>query len=516
MTIKVLNVSVETPVSVSVDTPSALIVGGSSSEGTSSSLALADHAHEMPPFGTTSGTFAEGNDSRFKDATYGLTPTAIKTSNYTASFGEMVLVDTTGGSFTVYLPSAVPGFTGSVDNRKRVAIKVVADASSSGQSLAILPSGGVNLLENGANAITSPALGQYVEYHYDSAGAGTLGEWRKVALVDFPLQQWPSIVSSNTSLLANRTYLIDQNFSSDVTLTLPIGQEGDRIGIKLQSNSNQKIVQIDPPSAGTVEFNGNLGVGGSVLSISLTRSFEYVELVYSTLGDSWMIAHRDTNALYRDAFSSGGGMSIRSADFGAKRETSYRFYTSVGGARTITLPPSGSGASLFYGDRVELIAIGHGNDRVTIDGNSNDIEFSRSQKAASATFNSNGFYMLLEWCKDNGSASFSGADCWVVLESSVGHPGSRHKVMTITSDATVEINTTVVMDVSSANVTATLPSSPAEGDRLIIKLGASIANTATIDGNGLNIDGASTITLTSAYEVARLEFDAAGGEWLLV
>lgn len=37
-----------------------------------------------------------------------LTPTAVKTGNYTAAVGELVLADTTGGGFTVTAPTAVP------------------------------------------------------------------------------------------------------------------------------------------------------------------------------------------------------------------------------------------------------------------------------------------------------------------------------------------------------------------------------------------------------------------------
>ena len=42
---------------------------------------------------------------------FGLTPTAIKTANYSANAGEMVLADTFGGPFTVTLPSAPPDGT---------------------------------------------------------------------------------------------------------------------------------------------------------------------------------------------------------------------------------------------------------------------------------------------------------------------------------------------------------------------------------------------------------------------
>lgn len=46
---------------------STLSVGGSNAEGTATSLARSDHTHALPAFGSTSGTFCQGNDSRLSD-----------------------------------------------------------------------------------------------------------------------------------------------------------------------------------------------------------------------------------------------------------------------------------------------------------------------------------------------------------------------------------------------------------------------------------------------------------------
>jgi len=54
--------------SVSVGTPTSLTVGGSNNGGTSNQLARADHVHALPAYGSTSGTFAQGNDTRFLKA----------------------------------------------------------------------------------------------------------------------------------------------------------------------------------------------------------------------------------------------------------------------------------------------------------------------------------------------------------------------------------------------------------------------------------------------------------------
>ena len=52
---------------VSTSTASAIAPGGSSSEGSSTSLARSDHLHSLPSYGSTAGTFCQGNDSRLSD-----------------------------------------------------------------------------------------------------------------------------------------------------------------------------------------------------------------------------------------------------------------------------------------------------------------------------------------------------------------------------------------------------------------------------------------------------------------
>jgi hypothetical protein len=52
---------------VSTATAGATAPGDSASEGTATSLARSDHKHSLPAFGTSSGTFCQGNDSRLSD-----------------------------------------------------------------------------------------------------------------------------------------------------------------------------------------------------------------------------------------------------------------------------------------------------------------------------------------------------------------------------------------------------------------------------------------------------------------
>lgn len=47
---------------------SSLSIGGSNTEGSSTSLARADHTHALPAFGSSAGTITQGNDSRLSDS----------------------------------------------------------------------------------------------------------------------------------------------------------------------------------------------------------------------------------------------------------------------------------------------------------------------------------------------------------------------------------------------------------------------------------------------------------------
>jgi hypothetical protein len=76
----------------------------------------------------------------------GTTPTAKKTADYNAAFGELVLADAALGPFTVYLPAAAG------NNSKRVAVKKV-DTSANIVTVAVAPSSGDTLGSQGASSI---------------------------------------------------------------------------------------------------------------------------------------------------------------------------------------------------------------------------------------------------------------------------------------------------------------------------------------------------------------------------
>ena len=66
---------------------------------------------------------------------------------------------------------------------------------------------------------------------------------------------------------------------------------------------------------------------------------------------------------------------------------------------------------------------------------------------------------------------------------------------------------------SSAGKTITLLASPIDGQTHIISKADSSANNVTIDGNGNNINGSSTIAFNTQYTGRILTYLGGAGEW---
>jgi hypothetical protein len=75
---------------ITTATAAAQVPGDSAIEGSATSLARSDHKHSLPAYGTGSGTFCQGNDSRLSDAR---TPTAHKASHQSGGSDAIKLDD---------------------------------------------------------------------------------------------------------------------------------------------------------------------------------------------------------------------------------------------------------------------------------------------------------------------------------------------------------------------------------------------------------------------------------------
>lgn len=72
----------------------------------------------------------------------------------------------------------------------------------------------------------------------------------------------------------------------------------------------------------------------------------------------------------------------------------------------------------------------------------------------------------------------------------------------------------VDVDATSGAVTIDLPASPVEGHEYVIRKSDGGGNAVTVDGNGKNIDGSATASLSSQYDRIRVSYN--GTEWARV
>lgn len=98
---------------ISTAVASSLSVGGASSEGSATSLCRSDHTHALPAFGTTAGTFCQGNDSRFVGA-YSSTPSALGVTGATDGASSNYAKGDHAHNINVAAPSSVDASTTAV------------------------------------------------------------------------------------------------------------------------------------------------------------------------------------------------------------------------------------------------------------------------------------------------------------------------------------------------------------------------------------------------------------------
>lgn len=102
----------------------------------------------------------------------------------------------------------------------------------------------------------------------------------------------------------------------------------------------------------------------------------------------------------------------------------------------------------------------------------------------------------------------------LVTDKFVFSKGRRRNITTVTGTYQVLASDDyLAITTIAAPFTITLPASPTTGDVYLIKdaVGGATANNVTISGNGANIDGASSITLTQNY--AAVELTYTGSQW---
>jgi hypothetical protein len=96
--------------SLSVGSPVALTVGGANTDGAATSAARSDHQHALPAFGSSAGTFAQGNDVRLSDdrtaSALRTASTVVSVSAAAAPTAGQVLTATSDAAATWQTPTA--------------------------------------------------------------------------------------------------------------------------------------------------------------------------------------------------------------------------------------------------------------------------------------------------------------------------------------------------------------------------------------------------------------------------
>lgn len=90
-------VGTNTGVSLTYGSPATLVVGGANTDGVATSVSRSDHVHALPAFGTSAGTFCQGNDSRLSDAR---TPTGAAGGDLSGTYANPTVAKVNGVSVT--------------------------------------------------------------------------------------------------------------------------------------------------------------------------------------------------------------------------------------------------------------------------------------------------------------------------------------------------------------------------------------------------------------------------------
>lgn len=254
--------------------------------GTSLVLSLVDQAVQLEYIAATSVWVVTGIDLSLSqlDARYAatgsgswpFTPTAVKTSAYTAVANDLIPVDTTSGAVTVTLPAAPA-------DKTVIAVKHVIQGAANAVTVAC---GGSDVFNktSGATSLTLPMLAQGVLLQYKATGA----IWYVIS-DDLPLAQLDSRynatyapllltqttqTSSYTFVLGDGGTLVEYSSSSAGTFTVPPNSSvafpiGTSISVRQYGTG---LLTIAAGAGVTVDSSGGaLKMGGQYTEATLTR-----------------------------------------------------------------------------------------------------------------------------------------------------------------------------------------------------------------------------------------------------
>ncbi len=212
------------------------------------------------------------------------TPTAVKTSTYTAAVKDLIPADASGGGFTITLPTAPA-------DKSRIYVKKI-DTSANAVTIA---RGGTDVFEKagGATSLTLTLQFQAVLLTYDS----TTGIWYAsydLALptldTRFAALQLATAVKTTTYTAAVGEFVPADASGGGFTITLPTAPaDGAVVTVKkIDSSSNTVTVA----RGGSDVFN----TAGGATSMSLTKQDQAQRYVYKASAAIWYVTNHISNA----------------------------------------------------------------------------------------------------------------------------------------------------------------------------------------------------------------------------
>lgn len=268
-----------------VSTPStAVAFNAQKITGLANGTAATDAAAfgQIPVAGTTTGTYAAGNDARLTAATnaaVALNPTNTKTSAYTAAAADYVPVDISAGSLTVTLPTAPA-------DKTQVGVKITKVSATPGSTTLTISVGGSDVFNvtGGSTSLILSAKFQGVILQYQTSTAiwyvqttdiplnvplgaglvgsdGTLGGPSGTPLSSSVVTNVTRSISSNYTLIATDHVILADATSAGFTITLPtaVGYIGRYTIDAITSTAN--LVTVVTSSSQTIDGVSTTTVG---------------------------------------------------------------------------------------------------------------------------------------------------------------------------------------------------------------------------------------------------------------